>query len=362
MKDHGGNIYAASIRTGIPVERILDFSASIHFLGPPGRAVSLMKREMKNLSHYPEPFAEELSGQIGKNLGIDSKSVICGNGSTEILYLIPRALKPKRVLIPVPTFSEYERACSLNAGTKIVHHVLRREDSFDIDPKILISMMEGGHKKGGTRPFDMVFLCNPNNPTGRLLRKADVLRIAAAAKKIKCNLVVDEAFIDFHPEESVVAETQRNPHLIVVRSLTKFYALPGLRIGYGVFPLAIIEKALRHKEPWTVNTLAQKVGMVLLQNDAWQVKACAAMTKEKNFIEVGLNREGIDFIPSESNYYLLRTGNARAVIACLERKGILVRDCTNFAGLDDSYIRFAVCSRKENMILMKELAGLCGRR
>jgi threonine-phosphate decarboxylase len=362
MNEHGGNIHAASKKTGIPMRKILDFSASIHFLGMPGRAAMLMKREMKNLSHYPEPFSTQLSMYIGKKFRVDEESVICGNGSTELLYLIPRALKPKKVLIPAPTFSEYERACSLNTGTKIVRYPLDPKSDFSIEPEVFISMMAGRRNQRRTLPCDMVFLCNPNNPTGHLLRKTDVLKIAAVAKKIKCYLVVDEAFIDFHPEESVVREVRNNPHLIVVRSMTKFYAMPGLRIGFGVFPQSIIRIMRLYKEPWSVNALAQKAGAAVLQDDRWQEYARRTMAREKKIVEAGLDKAGVDFIPSQANYYLIRTGKAREIVACLERKGILVRNCSNFAGLDGAFIRIAVRSRKENSILMKELAMACGQK
>ena len=194
-----------------------------------------------------------------------------------------------------------------------------------------------------------------------MLSKAEVMRIAAAAQKVRCYLVVDEAFIDYCPEDSVIREVRDNPYLIVIRSMTKFYALSGLRIGYGVFPRSIVDTIRQYKEPWTVNTLAQKAGVAVLGDKPYQKTSLKTMRQEKLFIEKSLMNAGIDFIPSRANFYLLRTKKAQGAIAALERKGILVRNCLNFIGLDDTYIRLAVRSKKENLILMKEIIKLCGR-
>lgn len=359
---HGGNRSAASQRIGIPHDRILDFSASISPFGVPEQVARLMKRHVMDLPHYPEPFSEQLSAKIEECFKLNTGSVICGNGSTELIYLIPRALKPRRVLIPAPTFSEYEKACSAGSASQIVHYRLEPQHDFAVSPDAYIQAMLGmqhvrGVRAGQSPPCDMAFLCNPNNPTGQALTRANVMRIAAAARKLKCHLVVDEAFADFCSGYSVIEEVQNNPYLIVLRSMTKFYALAGLRLGYCVAPLATVTRIKHYKEPWTVNTLAQKAGIAALEDVSYRKTTLKAMGIEKQFIEQALRRVGIEFIPSQTNYYLLRLRNAREVISGLEQKGILVRDCSNFIGMDDTCIRIAVRSRKENRILMKEMAG-----
>ena len=274
--------------------------------------------------------------------------MLCGNGSTELIYLIARAFSPAKVLLPAPTFSEYERACGLVRGSVFVRHELPAEKNFDIDPDRFIAAMQG---------CDLAFLCNPNNPTGRLVSRDAVRAIADAAERSSCCLVVDEAFIDFTPGQSVVRDVAGLSHLIVLRSLTKFYALSGLRIGYGVFPQSLIGSMKDHKEPWSVNTLAQKAGMAALDDKAYQDRTMTIIRQEKLFLEQALRKAGIEYIPSAPNYYLLRIENAPQVIAALRKKGILVRDCSNFPGLDGSYIRIAVRSRTENTALLKELAS-----
>ncbi len=348
MTGHGGNIHLASRETGIPVSGIMDFSASINPLGVPGSVSRAITDSIGSLVHYPEPFAGQLAVQLGAHHGIDAGTVLCGNGSTELIYLVARALLPRSVLIPAPTFSEYERACALVRGSVCIRYGLSVEKNFEIDPEGFIAAMQG---------CDMAFLCNPNNPTGRILSKEAVRAIADAAERMSCYLVLDEAFIDFTPEHSVVRDVASRTHLIVLRSLTKFYALSGLRIGYGVFPRTLMGTMKDHKEPWSINTLAQKAGIAALDDRAYQDQTMAVISAEKRYLEQGLQKLGIPYIPSAPNYYLLTLQNAVKTIALLRKKGILVRDCSNFAGLDESYIRIAVRSRHENSVLLKELAS-----
>jgi threonine-phosphate decarboxylase len=205
---------------------------------------------------------------------------------------------------------------------------------------------------------DMAFICNPNNPTGRTIRKPDMLKIIEAAREINCKLIVDEAFIDFIPHESVIKKTISNPHLIVLRSLTKFYALSGLRIGYAVLHRELFSAVQRFKEPWTVNTLAQLAGAAALRDAVYAGKTFDIVKEEKGYLEKKFKRMGIEYYPSRVNFYLLKLNNALKVVSGMKTKGILVRDCSNFRGLDSSYIRIAVRSRSENRRLLRELAKL----
>lgn len=349
-QEHGGNIYEASGETGIPVSEIIDFSASINPLGVPDTVAHVIRENIRYVPHYPEPFAGQLSIHLGRHLDIDPGMILCGNGSTELIYLVVRALAPGKVLVPAPTFSEYERACGTQRGASCIRYALSRENDFDLDPQVFIAAMAG---------CDMAFLCNPNNPTGRLLNRDAVLAIARAAQRLSCYLVVDEAFIDFAPEHSVADEAARNSHLIVLRSLTKYYALSGLRVGYGVFPKALAVLAKNHKEPWTVNSLAQEAGIAAIHDRVYQEKTAVVIQEGKQFLEKGLRNLGIEYVPSAANYYLMRLQKAQEVIASLRKKGLLVRDCSNFPGLDGSFVRVAVRSRAENAVLLKELARSC---
>ncbi len=347
--EHGGNVYRIAQELGIPESEIIDFSASINPLGISRKVKEAINKGLDNLVNYPDSDSKALREKIAGHHDIDPETIICGNGSTELIYLIPRAVKPEKVLIPAPTFSEYEKACKTGYKLRVENYELLKEDNFKIKPEKFINALQG---------CDMAFLCNPNNPTGNLLKKDEVLTIAAAAKKEGCLLVVDEAFVDFCPEESVIKDVRDNPYLIVLRSMTKFYALTGLRVGYGVFHKDVIDKIKQFKEPWTVNTLAQQAATTAISDDEYTVETDELMKREKDFLEKGFHELDFEYIPSTVNYYLLKTENADRIVSDLKKKGILVRDCSNFRVLESSYIRVAVKSRIDNEILLRELSGL----
>lgn len=359
---HGGNIFRAAEQLGLDESEIIDFSASINPLGIPKTVLAGIKDALRYVHNYPDPDAKQLTAALAEHYAIDQQSIVCGNGSTELIYLVIRALNPEKILIPAPTFSEYERAAG--SSRKISHFTLSATDGFAVNPDTFISAMAGGsgslsYKKALTTSVDMAFLCNPNNPTGGILRKPDMLKITAAARDLKCHLVVDEAFIDFSPEDSIVTEVQDNPYLIVLRSMTKFYALSGLRIGYGVFPMKIIDRIREYKEPWTVNMLAQVSGAAALNDESYKEDTFRIMRNEKKTLEDGFRLLKISYLPSAANYYLLQLDKVRHITESLAEKGILIRDCSNFRGIGGSYARVAVKSNRDNMRLLKELANLC---
>ncbi len=357
MVGHGGDIYAAARELGMPADGIIDFSASINPLGTPASVMSELRRHLRGLRHYPDPSAAGLVEEIAKSTGLESRMILCGNGSTELIYLVARTLRPERVLIPAPAFAEYERACiaashfngnhSKTAGIK--YHHIKAKHKFRFDADAFIDAM---------KDRDMAFICNPNNPTGQLISKSDIALIADAARKSGCSLVVDEAFIDFVPGGSIIKEVAENPSLIVIRSLTKFFALSGLRIGYAVIHPDLLDAISGQKEPWTVNSLAQVAGITALKDTVYQSRTFNVLKREKDYLEKGFKRLGLDYYPSRVNFYLIRCDNAYNIVLRLREQGILVRDCSNFNGLDRSYIRIAVRTRRENMRLLAALAKL----
>jgi threonine-phosphate decarboxylase len=362
MLSHGGNVYLLAERLGIGESEVIDFSASINPLGVPESVLSALTGQMKYLFNYPDPDTKRLRLKIAEHISASPDSIMCGNGSTELIYLIVRALRPKRVLIPAPTFSEYERAAR-NQGAGVEYFPLKKENAFDVEADRFISAMSGIMPDSrctvhNSRPFNMAFLCNPNNPTGRLIPRDDLLKIADAARDLKCLLVVDEAFIDFYPGASIADEVGANPCLVVLRSLTKMYALSGLRIGYAVLPPSLLDATKEVKEPWTVNSLAQVAGVAALDDDAYRAETFALIEKQKKALEEGFGRMGIYYLPSFANYYLLRMEKAGELSARLMEKKILVRDCSNFIGLGSSYIRVAVKSGSANGRLLEEIS-LC---
>lgn len=342
---HGGNIYNASRLTGLPVTDILDFSASINPLGCPETVLEALRENMCFLiGHYPEPDAFDLARAVSENTGIPQRLIVCGNGSTELIYLTVRVLKPEKVLIPAPTFSEYERAIrSTGKDTMVAYLPLQYDEDFQIQLHQLLPAI---------KEQDMLFLCNPNNPTGQALSRDKMITIAEECRLNECFLVVDEAFIDFSDEMSMIDLVNTNPFLIVLRSMTKFYAIPGLRIGYGVYPDHIIRLIKEHKEPWTVNALAIRAGIESLKDRDFSIRTRRMIKEEKRYIEAYLSKLNLKFFTSHANYYLLDAGTYKGLAEYLFKKGILVRNCGNFKGLSDDFIRISVRTRKENKKLL----------
>jgi threonine-phosphate decarboxylase len=370
--EHGGNIYRLAEELKMQERKVMDFSASVNPLGVSKKIKTEMRKHLKYLHNYPDPEAKRLRKRLAQYHGIDLETILCGNGSTEFIYLITKALRPQKVLIPAPTFSEYERSVLINQesevrnqksetteqGVHIKYLILKEKDDFKINPDEFITALQTPNPELNTTPCDMAFLCNPNNPTGRLLRGDDVKRIADAAKEFKCYLIVDEAFIDFCADDSVIKDVRDNPYLIVLRSMTGFYALSGLRIGYGIFPQHLVERLKKYKEPWTINNLAQRAAVVALKDKVYRSETFKLIKGEKKFLEKSFRKIGIEFFDSDVNFYLLKINNANELCQQLKRKGILLRDCSIFRGLDSTYLRVAVKSHKENTILIKELTSI----
>ncbi len=359
---HGGDVYRASRLTGIPVHRIIDFSASINPLGASPMALKAAWAAMgrQSIGNYPPPHAGMLASRIERMLGGPEKGegtgrVVVGNGSTELIYLIPRALRPKTVLIHEPAFSEYGRAALLSGArvraSKSITLSKSGSNSFDLD-RFVRDMRASG--------ADMAFICNPNNPTGQLLDREAVAGLAGEAAKARCRLVVDEAFMDFCPGQSLAGDavkggkgSGKKQWLIILRSMTKFHALTGFRIGYAVFGSASdAEKALGCKEPWSVNTPAIEAAMAALDDTAHAQKTLRLMERERAYMSRGLTEAGIWHLPTAANFFLIRVKRPGGLVKLLFQKGILVRDCSNFHGLGEGFIRIAIKKRHENRLLL----------
>ncbi len=352
MHMHGGDIYSLAESLGIPERKVVDFSSSINPLGVSRKIKAELRRHMKYLYHYPDNECRRLRRYIARHTGVDEVRIVCGNGSTELIYLTVRALKPEKVLIPVPTFSEYERAVRTNIPDCSIEYLyLDEEESFRLTPDRLSSVLND---------HDMVFLCNPNNPTAHSISLEDMERIISLCEERGCTLVIDEAFIDFDPENAVTGLVRDSSSTIVLRSMTKFYALSGLRIGYGIYPAGMIDRIRYYKEPWTVNSLAQRAGVIALKDKHYRRQSHEYLAREKSFLEKELDRLNIKYFPSAVNFYLIRHERASEIVMRLREHAILVRDCSDFVGLDSRFIRIAVRTHRENVLLIKGLKEIIG--
>jgi len=351
-KDHGGNVSEISRIYGIDEDRIIDFSASINPLGyPPGLREAIIK-DFDSVLNYPDIDSFDLVSGLSGYHGIDHDCILLGNGSTEFMYWIPMVFKPKRALIVTPAFSEYEKGLAMG-GTEVSYFQADEKTGFSVDIARLCKRMKEG--------FDIVYFCNPANPTGVLTPKEELCQIIKCAGEAGILLIVDEAFIDFIEEESVKREVLRFSNLIVLRSMTKFFGIPGLRLGYIMSDPSCIVKIRENRIPWTVNSLLQGAAVKTLFDKDYIRKTREFILPERDFLKNALNKiPGLRAFESTVNFLLVSIDN-RAGINSIELRdrlapeGILIRDCSNFHGMEDRYFRVAVKRHEQNIILIEKL-------
>lgn len=351
---HGGDVLGAAKALGLEQSKIIDFSANINPLGPPPGVFDSISNCMDMIVHYPDPHCRELKEALSQYLEIKEKYIIMGNGVSELIYLLVRVLNCRRALIPVPTFTEYGIAV-ITAGGVVNEFPLQPEDGFRLDADKVISQLS---------PGDLIFVCNPNNPTGNLYPRNALLYLLKNAEAKDAYLVVDEAFIDFVSDvkgHSMVSRVVKSSNLIVFYSLTKFFGIPGLRLGAMIGPSQLVEKMVAAKDPWNVNLFAQVAGVAALKDVEHMKKTRELVKTERKYLYNRLvDLPGIKPFPGEANYLLVNikgTGfKCGELTKLLGQRGVLVRDCSSFSGLGDDYIRVAVKTRAENRQLIAELA------
>ena len=340
---HGGNIYHYAEMLGIPPGEILDFSASINPLGPSKMALKAIKAAMAELVNYPDPDSSALITALSDKFSLAADSMLAGNGSTELIYLIPRALRPSRALVLAPSFSDYARAVDLSGG-KVVHFPLKEADGFVPDVDALVKAITG---------VDMLFLCNPNNPTGVLLDRDRVVYILTNARRAGSFVVLDEAFIEYAPGGSVIDEAVSKPGVAVLRNFTKFHGMPGLRAGWLAAHRSVISRIKARREPWSVNTLAERAAAASLSDTMYERKSLELFNRERVRLLNGLSGiPGFFVYATSANFLLIRVDTpgltSGGLAERLAVKGILIRDCSNFKGLDGRFVRVAVRNRQDN--------------
>ena len=344
MYRHGGNIHALKKEYS---EGLIDFSANINPLGPPVWLRSLINREMENLVHYPDPCCQILKTALAEKWQASPNSIVLGNGANELIYALPRALQPSRILIPEPAYMDYAEAAA-SSDIKVTH-VSGRED-FSIDYEALGKEL---------RADDLVFLGHPANPTGCFLDKRAVVEMAE--RNPATNFIIDEAFIDFVDQ----AETFINKptvNIVVIRSFTKFYAIPGIRLGALVSSPETANKVIGQLPAWSVNHLAQVIGEKAIQDSGF-IQKSKDVTKELNeSLFTDLQKiDGLSIFPSKANFFLCRLSEGPVDVVTLADKllnqhGIIIRNCQNYQGLGDRYFRVAVRNAVENEFLCEALA------
>ena len=348
--DHGGNIFAIARARGVSPEDILDFSASINPLGLARGVREYVHAGFDRVLHYPDTDATELKHELASYHGLKASQVIVANGSTELIHIAPRLVGEGRGLIIAPAFSEYAKAMS-GAGMGIDNLILPSDNGFSFPLETLEKKLEEG--------FRILFLCNPGNPSGALVPLPVISAIQELCRAAGTFLVLDEAFMDFCEEGSAKHLVPAGGDAVVLRSMTKFFAIPGLRVGYAIAAPELIVRLQRLRGPWSVNTPAQLAGIASLRDGEYRKNTLRYIEEERALLSRELaGIAGLEPCPSSANYLLVRiTGGFTAGDLVKELAGrlILIRDCSGFEGLDGRFFRVAVRKREENEKLVEAL-------
>ena len=381
MDFHGGNIYKVFREKNI--KEILDYSSNINPYGIPESLKSRIIENLEILERYPDPDYVELREKLANLNNVNLSDIILGNGATEIIFLFMKVINPKKILIVSPTFGEYERAvkavgtsrnsidlsCSddnkniENKEIEIEYFELKESDDFKLNIGNLKNQLE--------KKYDLLIICNPNNPTGKFLKLAQTEEILKECNKYDTKLFIDEAFIEFLADgmkESIINTEENKKNLFVTRAFTKFFAIPGLRLGYGMyFDKELEQKISEKKEPWSVNNIAELAGLTVLDDTEYIEKTLKWITKEKIYMYEKLNEiSGIKVYETEVNFItgkidekLFSEGlNVKILREKMLEQGILIRDASNFKFLDERFFRLAIKDRASNdrvIEVMKEI-------
>ncbi len=344
---HGGNIYKKAKELGISENQILDYSANISPLGIPSHIKKAMVDAIEGTINYPDPDCTALREAIGRQDGVEPDCVTCGNGGADLLYRLAFGLKPKKVLLPVPAFVEYEEAMTA-AGARMVY------ETMDEDFHIREDMTERI-----TEDTDLVILCNPNNPTGLLTPRRQVLAVLEQAKEMHCRVLVDECFLEICREEeqyTVKPYLKEYPNLMILKSFTKLYAIPGVRLGYLLCAdREVIAQVNRAGQAWSVSHIAQCAGVAALSHPEYKAAVIDAVEKELIYMKKEMANLPLTLYDGRANYLFFRTPGVTDLDRRLESRGIMIRNCSNYVNLGNDYWRIAVKTHEENVILLREL-------
>ena len=347
---HGGDIYSAKELLGRLKNppSILDFSANINPLGLPEGVKQAIRDSAGSFDIYPDPLCRELVSALSVHEGVPREWILCGNGAADVIYRTVYAVRPNKAMVLAPTFAEYEEALNA-AGCKVVHYELRAEDGFQAGNGLLDALDES---------LDMLFLCNPNNPTGQLIEKDFLLKILRRCKKLGILLFMDECFNDFleDPQEYTTKEYLKAfDNLIILKAFTKIYAMAGLRLGHCISANTGLLKKLREAgQPWGVSAPAQVAGTRALEEKIYLSKTKKLIREEREYLIPELTGLGITVIASNANYIFIKDDGTRSkpLHEMLFEKGILIRNCDNYKGLVPGYYRICIRKHEENITLI----------
>jgi len=354
MTKHGGDVYAFRKKTGL--SEFTDFSANISPLGIPESVKKAYINSLDGLVYYPDPANRKLTEAISEFHGISAEHAVCGNGGADIIYRTVRAVSPRSAVIPVPSFSEYRDALE-EYGCSVTEYILPYPFEINDD---FIKMLDGSN-------FDMTVICNPSNPTGLSVRSDILRKICEVTLKKNIVLMLDECFLDMAGNDadthSLIPELYRYKNTVVVKSLTKMFAIPGLRVGYGIFAdTELAEKTRNTGQPWSVSVPASEAGAAALRDTEYRRRFVDFTVSEREYLYCKLKELGFEVWKPSADFVFFRTQGIKNVPVKLEKYGICIRSCSNYTGLDEEYCRVCVRTREENDYLLKCLRKIVTER
>ncbi len=342
---HGGDIYSEkNKKTG---RHLVDYSANVNPLGLPVSVKEALKKAIKNCVNYPDPLCRELIEKLAGYLKTRKEYFFISNGAADVLFKLALTAKPKRALLLAPTFSDYEKALR-TVDCKCIYYELQENENFTVGKDFL--------KMINSR-VDMVVICNPNNPTGKLIDKNLLEEILSKCLLTGTKLLVDECFMDFVDDTkaySMCPALKRFPNLIILKAFTKTYAMPGIRLGYCLTSDARIIRGLHENgQDWNVSVLAQAAGLAALNEDSYLFASKDLIKTERQYLTAQLELLGAKTFDSEANYIFFKLEKPANLAALLRAQGFLIRECANYHNLGSGYYRIAVKTRHHNRSLIK---------
>lgn len=339
---HGGDIYSYGDSV------VLDFSANINLLGMPESVKQAIVDNVEFYASYPDPLCRELKQALSVHEHISSNKIVCGNGAADIIFRLVLALHPQKALIFAPTFAEYESALKM-VDCSVNYFTLQEENGFIVD-KTILEMI--------TDELGILFICNPNNPTGILTKRSLMIEIANKCRETNTVLVVDECFNDFlecAEDYTIVDELDHINTTIVLKAFTKIYAMAGIRLGYALSGnTTLIEQIEGALQPWSVSTVASKCGIAALSEMQFVEKTKVLTKRNREYLAQELTSLGMKVFDSKANYLFFKCGDNSLDIK-LKDYNILIRSCENYRGLGAGYFRIAVRSEQDNARLINTI-------
>lgn len=352
LPDHGANPHQVYGKLGMDSPaQILDFSENVNPAGLPEQVLKMWPDLISKLTIYPDPEAEPFLSAAARFHGIGKDFLFAGNGAAELLALVAERYRGKKAIVVHPTFSEYE--ATLRAKSVEVIQVFSSEEAgFSLPLQEIVRAME---------PASVLYLCTPNNPTGIMPSQSELAELVRRGAEVGCDVILDEAFIDFVDESlSFIPKIVGNPHVTVVRSMTKMYAMPGIRLGYVVASPSVIDEIKALAPHWNVNGIAAHVGAVCLRDDPFRERAIRQSTAEREKMTLFLQQHGCIVTDSVTNFLSFRPGtgrDARKLYRHLLARGIVLRHSENFIGMDGRWLRIGMKNEAAMDLLKEELAA-----